>query len=127
ERLCNSGPAGGVGLLDQCIALVPLIPHLELSGWLRSLAQSMSDVPYAPAWHVPGPGYWYGPTTRTAGPSGNLAGLIGHDFATFANSIAVNLGHFETYLAPSGGGAGGGGGGGGGGGVGGGVGGGGAG
>ena len=116
ESLAQSSPEESVRLLDEYMAFVPLIPNLEMSSWMRSLANQIPGVRYQPLWYHPVPGIWYAPTHGgRPSTSPDVFGGLAHDFGTFATSFATTLGHFETYMAPSGGGAGGGGGGGGGG------------
>lgn len=124
ESLRQPDPEAALSLLDEYIEFFPLVPGLRLGPWLERQSEDLRGVAYQPSWFEP---YFVyaGAASPTPGGGGVAAGglgsipsVIGTDFATFAHSFAAALGHFDSYVSPSGGGAVGGAGGGGGGGAG---------
>ena len=107
EHLSESDPREALRVLDQYLPFVPLTPGIEMPRWMRSLARRMPDIPYHPIWYQSYP-WWIvpGQGPPSSASNVNVAQAVSHDFSNFANSFATTLGHFETYMAPSGGGAG---------------------
>lgn len=111
EYLKGAKPEEAVAILDQYIAFLPVIPGIEPRTWLTDLARDLGGVAYRPYWYDPyEAALFYGGSSPSGGPAAPAAPLdipaaLASDFASFASSLANALGHFESSIAPSGGGA----------------------
>src|SRR5438552_16145695 len=62
ESLAQSSPEESVRLLDENMAFLPLVSNLEMSSWLKILANQIPTVPCRPYWYHPPAELWSVPS-----------------------------------------------------------------